>query len=309
MADDINVAKSTKSISHRDIKRIKKIICNAGKLVLEHFGHVSIEHKKNKMKLGLGMVADEEVTIADATSEEYIVAQLTKYFPEDNIDGEEQGMRDKHAARTWYVDPVDGTSNFARNSPLFGISIGLAEDGKAIFGALYFPLFEELYIGVNCGEEQERYATRNGKHIRVSERELNDALYHTHLTWKKREYGYHPKLQEKVHHIRVLNCTTYCLADIARGSAEIYTHHNSLVDNVAGVAIVQAAGGRVTDFDGKEWSTASKTFLVTNAALHDEVVKILQSDARWRSHSANSTEKKKKKKTKKTTPAKSKIKK
>src|SRR3989304_7014388 len=87
----------------------------------------------------------EILTKADLMSQEIIIGEIKKHFPSHGIIAEEQGRTNNYSEYAWYIDPIDGTTNFSMHNPLWSISIALAKAGKLIFGLVYAPMLEELY--------------------------------------------------------------------------------------------------------------------------------------------------------------------
>src|SRR5262249_3765756 len=103
------------------------------------------------------------VTQADKRSERCIVERLTKYFPEHAIVAEEGSGRESSSEFRWYVDPLDGTTNFAHGYPCFSVSMGLAQRDTLIAGVVYNPYYDELFAAA-----RGQGATLNGQPIHVS---------------------------------------------------------------------------------------------------------------------------------------------
>src|SRR5271155_2194340 len=113
-----------------------EIAQEAGKILREEFDRPAQISYKGDVDL---------VTQADKRSEEAIVTRLTKYFPEHSIAAEEGTGHESDSEFRWHVDPLDGTTNFAHGYPCFAVSIGLAEDGQPVAGAVFNPVSEELF--------------------------------------------------------------------------------------------------------------------------------------------------------------------
>ena len=110
----------------------------AGEVLLRHYGHVAGEHKGDQTL----------VTIADREAERLVRSELGRRFPDDCVIGEEFGRSGTDPdARAWYVDPLDGTTNFVYGLPLWGVSLGLLDHGRAAVGAIHYPLLRETYYG------------------------------------------------------------------------------------------------------------------------------------------------------------------
>lgn len=236
----------------------------AGKILMKYYGKVKEEYKNKKFDAG------SIVTKADIKSEEKIIKILEKSFPSHNIHGEEKGLINKKSNYTWYVDPLDGTSNYSRNIPLFGISIGLIKDGEPILGVLFFPVLNLL---VHAEKGKGAYA--NNKKIHVSNRILKKALYYSGRQLKGK-LQIKEKITKKIGLVKIIESSSFEFAQIAMGDAELYLLESILHDVSAGVVIVREAGGKVTDEKGKEWNSASKYIVASNNKIHKEVIKILE---------------------------------
>lgn len=237
----------------------------AGKILMRYYGKIKAEYKNEYFDVG------SILTKADIESEKEIVEIFKKDFPDHNIFSEEKIQENNGSEYTWYIDPLDGTSNFARNIPLFGISIGLVKNGGSILGVLFFPALNLLLTA-----EEGKGAFANGKKISVSSRGLKESLYYSggyyngHLQMEK-------AVAEKVGMIKIIDASSYEFAQIAMGDAELYVLANNIpYDVAAGVIIVKEAGGMATGYDGKEWSTESKGIVASNGVIHDEVVELLK---------------------------------
>lgn len=235
----------------------------AGEILMKFYGNVSAQQK------GEFFDSASILTEADLESKKAILKTIKEKFPEHNIYSEEAGEELKGSEFTWYIDPLDGTGNFSRNIPLFGTSIGLLKNGKPFLGVLYFPVFNLLIYA-----EEGKGAFADGKQIKVSNRDLKSALYYSGGYYKG-NFQIESGVAEKTGILKIIDASSYELAHIAMGGAEIYILKNIPHDVAAGAIIIKEAGGKVTDIDGSDWNVDSKMIVATNGAVHEEVLSIL----------------------------------
>ena len=235
----------------------------AGKILMNHYGKIQTEYK------GEHFNAANILTKADIESEKKITEILKKNFPDHNIFSEEKIQINNDSEYTWYIDHLDGTSNFTRNIPLFGISIGLIKNNQSILGVLYFPVLNLLLKA-----EKNKGAFANDKTITVSSRELKKSLYYSGGYYKGKPQT-EKNVGDKIGLIKIIDASSYEFAQIAMGDAELYILTNVPHDVAAGVIIVKEAGGKVTDYDGSEWNLKSKGIVASNKIIHNEVIKFL----------------------------------
>jgi myo-inositol-1(or 4)-monophosphatase len=214
------------------------------------------------------------VTEADRASEQFIVSRLRATWPDHDIVGEE-GTRDIHGGDfRWYVDPLDGTTNFAHGYPVFCVSMGLEVAGKLVTGVLYDPTRDELFAA-----EQGSGATLNAKPIHVSSTTtLAESMLGTGFPSLKRHenpniHFYH-QITLRSHGLRRAGSAALDLANVAAGRYDGYWEFNlNPWDTAAGVLLVQEAGGMVTGFDGAPFNIDSKETLASNALIHEELLR------------------------------------
>jgi len=225
-------------------------------------------------RIGFEYKADVDlVTEADRASERLIVSRLRASWPGHDIVGEE-GTRDEHgSAFRWYVDPLDGTTNFAHGYPVFCVSMGLEHEGKLIAGILYDPTRDELFAA-----EKGSGATLNGKAIHVSSTTtLSESILGTGFPSFKRHknpniHFYH-QITLRSHGIRRAGSAALDLANVASGRYDGFWEFNlNPWDTSAGVLLVQEAGGTVTRFDGTPFRIDSRETLATNSVIHAELL-------------------------------------
>jgi len=226
--------------------------------------------------------AADIVTIADRTAEKLIVERLSATFPNHGIYGEE-GTRDRLDQEfRWYVDPLDGTTNFAHAVPHFAVSMGLEqrkpgtkedEDGILVAGVIYDPMRDELYTA-----ERGKGAFLNGKQIHVSKPDtLAESLVATGFPSQKRHltpnmHFYH-EFTLRSHGVRRMGSAALDLAYIAAGRLEAFWEFNlNPWDTAAGILLVEEAGGKVTYFDGTPVRLESKEVLASNGKIQAELI-------------------------------------
>ncbi|MHB1023926.1 MAG: inositol monophosphatase family protein [Acidobacteriaceae bacterium] len=227
------------------------------------------------------------VTEADRASEKLIVSRLQAAFPEHGIYAEE-GTRDRiEREYRWYVDPLDGTTNFAHGFPAFCISMGLERrrpglaadaDGEMVAGVIYDPLRDELFT-TEAGKGA--YLTNQAgktRRIHVSQtRHLAEGLLATGFPSHKRHrnpniHFYH-QITLRSHGVRRAGSAALDLAYTACGRLDAYWEFNlNPWDTSAGVLLVQEAGGLVTHFDGGKFTLDSREVLATNGLLKEELI-------------------------------------
>ena len=222
------------------------------------------------------------VTIADRTSEKLIRARLSEVFPEHGIYGEE-GTRDRlDAELRWYIDPLDGTTNFAHGFPQFCVSMGLerrpaslapGEEGTLVAGVIYDPLRDELFA-----VERGKGAWLNGKPLHASRTPvLAESLVATGFPSRKRHASpnihFYQEFTLRSHGVRRAGSAALDLAYVAAGRMEAFWEFNlNPWDTAAGILLVEEAGGRVTDFAGQPYRIASDEILASNGRIHDELL-------------------------------------
>ncbi len=213
------------------------------------------------------------VTVADRTSEALITERLREHFPTHDILGEESGLSGSSSEYRWYVDPLDGTTNFAHGYPAFCVSMGLEFQGERIAGVIYDPTRDEMFAA-----EKGQGATLNGAPIQVSQTaSLAESLLATGFPSKKRHQNpnihFYHQLSLKTHGVRRAGSAALDLASVACGRFQGFWEFNlNPWDTAAGVLIVQEAGGTVTGFRGQPFEIASKEVMATNGLIHEALL-------------------------------------
>ena len=243
---------------------MESIAREAGSLLMEHFrNRVKIEYKGDV----------DLVTIADRQSEALILKSIRAHFPTHDVMGEEGTRIETGSDYKWYVDPLDGTTNFAHSYPVFCVSLAVEYRGQRIAGVIYDPTRDELFAA-----EKGRGARLNGEPIHVSPvAKLAESLVATGFPSHKRHqnpniYFYH-QITLRSHGVRRAGSAALDLCNVAAGRYDGFWEFNlNPWDTAAGVLIVEEAGGRVTDFSGGPFQIASRETLASNGLIHGELL-------------------------------------
>src|SRR6266516_3461468 len=244
-----------------------EIAREAGALLAQLFDHPhEISYKR----------PSDLVTDADRRSEALIVERLRTHFPEHAIVSEEGGGHETSSDYCWYVDPLDGTTNFAHGFPAFNVTLGLAQAGEVAAGVVYDPVRQEMFTA-----ERGAGAYLNNHRLRVSAaKRLSDSLSSTGFPSRKRHHNrnihFYYQLAMASHGVRRTGSAAIDLAYVAAGRLDFFWEFGLKPwDMAAGTLLVQEAGGRVSDMHGQTHSVAASDHLLAdNGALHDEVLEI-----------------------------------
>jgi myo-inositol-1(or 4)-monophosphatase len=214
------------------------------------------------------------VTEADRASERLVVERLRSHFPAHAIMAEEGGGHESSSEYRWFVDPLDGTTNFAHSFPVYNVTLGLERAGEMIAGVVYDPTRQEMFTA-----ERGAGAYLNNRRIHVSAiKRLSDSLASTGFPSRKRHHNvnihFYYQLAMASHGVRRTGAAAIDLAYVACGRLDFFWEFGLKPwDVAAGSLLVAEAGGRVSDMRGAAHSvTASDDVLADNGALHDEVL-------------------------------------
>jgi myo-inositol-1(or 4)-monophosphatase len=236
----------------------------AGSLLMKHFrAHVKIEYKGDV----------DLVTVADRESEALILERIRKQFPTHDVMGEEGARIETGSDYKWYVDPLDGTTNFAHGYPVFCVSLAVERLGRRVAGVIYDPSRDEMFSA-----ELGSGARLNQQAMRVSATaNLGECLLGTGFPSHKRHknpniYFYH-QITLRTHGVRRAGSAALDLCNVASGRYDGFWEFNlNPWDTAAGVLIVEEAGGRVTDFSGGPFEIASRETLASNGLVHEALL-------------------------------------
>lgn len=214
------------------------------------------------------------VTEADEASENAIKEVLLNHFPSDGILAEESGgPRKDLPERLWIIDPLDGTTNYTHQYPMFAISIALLWKGSPVVGVVYNPIMEELFSArLNGG------AYLNGQRIKVSNvPDLEHSLLATGFSYDRRvnpenNYGPFRHLTHLCHGVRRSGSACIDLAYVAAGRLEGYWERGLQPWDIAsGALLVQEAGGELTGYKCDPLDIFSGRVVASNKQIHKEL--------------------------------------
>lgn len=214
------------------------------------------------------------VTQYDRASEEMITDGLSRLRPDDGIVGEEGASRPGTSGITWHIDPIDGTSNFYFDIPMWAVSIGAVDENGPVAGAVYAPALGEMFSGAR-GEG----ATLNGQAITVRDNTvLSDALVCTGFSYRVHEREVHARrvarMVSEIRDIRRFGAAAIDLCFVACGRYDAYfEEHLHSWDLVAGQVIATEAGALVSDYAGGRVTPGQ--VLATQPGIRDELLSLI----------------------------------
>ncbi len=218
---------------------------------------------------------ESPVTQADKAVEEMVRDYLAEHFAGHGVLGEEHGATSSDSRYLWVVDPIDGTRSFLTGHPLFGFLLALLDDGVPVLGVIGAPVLRETLIGI-----PGQGATLNGSAIRVSGQTRLDAA-RLFVNEGEKIHRDHPVIFERLMgcgQTRRLSYDCYPHALVAMGHADAVVDYDlQPYDYMALSAVVQAAGGQITDWQGNPLTLASDGRVVSAASpeLHRDLLDLL----------------------------------
>ena len=241
----------------------------SGDILRKYFGKIeNISTKSTGIDL---------VTIADLESEKYITDAINSRFPDHDIIAEE-GENTKAGSRyRWVIDPLDGTTNFVHNIPIFAISIAFQIDGKTSVAAIYNPGADKMFSAVlGAG------AKLNGETIKctstntLSESLLVTGFPYVHDTMYDRLFDIFKQFYDASQGVRRFGAAALDLCFVAMGRFEgFYEFGLKEWDIAAGTLILTESGGTISDWDGSECPSSGVRVLATNGGVHSSMIKVL----------------------------------
>tara|TARA_B100002052_G_scaffold252233_1_gene240706 strand:- start:9559 stop:10359 length:801 start_codon:yes stop_codon:yes gene_type:complete len=251
----------------------KELAFDSGKILSKYFGNVQSIHKKS--------TPIDLVTNADIESENLIIKSIQKKFPNHTIISEESHLTNKGNDFTWVIDPLDGTTNFVHNLPIFAVSIGLKFKNRTVLGVVYNPAADKMFFA-----SKNKGAYLNDKIISVSSSNtLSDSLIVTgfpYLQDKKwnDSFSIFKQFYSKTQGVRRLGAAALDLCFVAMGRFEVFYEFNlKSWDICAGSIIAEEAGALITDWDGSKCPESGERILASNGYVHKEALNILKKNS------------------------------
>jgi myo-inositol-1(or 4)-monophosphatase len=216
------------------------------------------------------------VTEADRASEKLVVERLRSHFPQHSIVAEEGGGHESASEYRWYVDPLDGTTNFAHSFPMFNVTLGLERAGQMIAGVVYDPVRQEMFSAELGGG-----AYLNNRRIHVSAcKRLEDSLSSTGFPSRKRHQNinihFYHQMAMASHGVRRTGSAALDLAYVSCGRLDAFWEFGLKPwDMAAGTLLVREAGGAVSDMKGAPHNVnSSEDLLADNGTIHQAVLEL-----------------------------------
>lgn len=245
-----------------DLERLAR---EAGAILREGYNKEHTVHYKGTIDL---------VTETDHASEAFLLGEIKSAFPSGHILAEESGNIQGSNEDLWYIDPLDGTVNYAHHIPIFCVSIGFSTNGVMTLGAVYDPMRDEMFVA-----EKGKGAMLNGKSIHVSNTtELEKSLLVTGFpydTWNTEldNFKYFERLAKKTQGVRRLGSAALDACYVAAGRFDGFWEFKLKPwDVAAGGLIAAEAGAKVTAIDGREdFLSAPLSILATTPGIYEAI--------------------------------------
>ena len=253
----------------------KQIALGAGSLLVDRFNEI----KEISVK-GRGNI----VTNVDLEVEGYILTKLKEEFPSMRFMGEESEKEKSNISDgyVWIVDPLDGTRNYVSGIPFFSVVVGLALDGDVLLGVNYDPMRKEMFHAA-----RGKGAFLNDRPIAVSRKtKMEDGVLGTDMSYDDggagKGLGLVRSLWPGMQTVRIMGSSALGLSYAAAGRYDLYFHHQlEPWDQVAGMILVEEAGGVITDRVGRRAGLHSDGLIASNKILHEDFIRKTD-DMQWR---------------------------
>jgi myo-inositol-1(or 4)-monophosphatase len=213
------------------------------------------------------------VTEADRASEQLVIERLSSHFPSHSIVAEEGGGHIGSSEYCWYVDPLDGTTNFAHGFPMYNITMALEQSGELIAGVIFDPEHNELFTA-----ERGSGAYLNNRRIRVSKvNRLENTLVATGFPSRKRHENvnihFYYQLAMLTHGVRRAGSAALDLAYVASGRLDGFWEFGlNPWDMAAGILLITEAGGKCSDMKGGPVTLRGPHLVADNGLVHQQIL-------------------------------------
>jgi myo-inositol-1(or 4)-monophosphatase len=254
----------------RELEVAIEVAREAGALLKENFGKAQEVDFKGRINL---------VTEMDRKSERLIVERLGKAFPGDDVWGEEGSGNRTGADRVWVVDPIDGTTNYAHEYPVFSVSIGLQVAGRMEAGVVYNPLLDDVYAA-----RRGSGATLNGRPRRVTAVDtLERAFLATGFAYdvtatdpERNNLGPFGRFLVRAQAVRRAGSASLAIAKVGVGRTDGFWERGLHAwDMAAALVIVEEGGGRITNYGGGAPTLEGGELVASNGPLHGTMLEVL----------------------------------
>lgn len=245
----------------------------AGEMLRARLGRVSAVSFKGRGNI---------VTDVDTAVEQELREFLGVEYPDMAFLGEETSGDEPGRGYVWIVDPLDGTRNYASGIPVFSVVVGLALAGRPVVGVNYDPLRDELFEA-----ERGKGAYLNGERIRVSEKSaIEECILGMDLSYSGEGAANGLEVVREIwpgmQTLRIMGSAALGISYAAAGRTDLYFHHRlEPWDQVAGILLVEEAGGVITDRNGRQAGLRSDGLVAPNSTLHAEFMRLTDGLA-WR---------------------------
>lgn len=254
---------------------------NTAKKIAREAGVLLREGQEKGFSLVRKSTEIDLVTEYDRMAEDLIVGRLKEAFPDHGIVAEEgSSVKTDAEGYRWYVDPLDGTNNFAHRIPQFGVSMGLYKGPEAVLAVVYDPMRDHMYWA-----ELGKGAYLNGAPMRVSQpKTVQDSILASGFPYDRHSDPVDNIAQmglflKKCQGFRRFGACCLDLASVAAGRYDGFWEFKlSSWDVAAGLLLVTEAGGRVTRIEGGPmgYLTERNNLVASNGHIHDEMLEILK---------------------------------
>lgn len=249
---------------------VKAITKKAGAAVLDKFGKIGVAYTKKH--------ANDVVTEADLFSNKILVDAVKNKYPAHGIVSEEQGEHQAGAEYVWYIDPLDGSKNFASGIPLFVIMVALAKKDKIELAAILDPVHNELYFA-----KRGQGAYLNNKKIHCSETRqwaYSAGCMSTNVTGKNINFLKNLSNEAARQHLwlTAFGSAGLCSAYVATGRTDWYagTRGAYVWDRAAAALVLSEAGCQVSNAKGQPWTLADRELIASNKHLHKRLLQTVK---------------------------------
>ncbi len=251
------------------LQDLKDLARGAGEIL--RAGFKTANHIQHKGEIDL-------VTETDQNSEAYLLERISARFPEHQIVAEESGGKSGNPGRKWYIDPLDGTTNFAHGLPIFSVSIAYAQDGDLHLAVIYDPIHDELF---SAGRGQGAFL--NDRPIAVSSQtELSKSVLVTGFPYDRftnpdNNLDHFSRFALRVRGVRRLGSAALDLCFVAMGRVDgFWEIRLEPWDMAAGMLICREAGALVTRKDASpDVLTPPYSIVAANPKLHAKMLQVL----------------------------------